>query len=99
MPVSIARQRIPKNRATGRSIATRYGVANLQIPQVWVTEGSATFVVPKSGYWKFHAWGPGGSAIGGGTTVGGGGSGAYLEITKALRAGQTVSLVIGTPSS
>jgi hypothetical protein len=90
MPVSIARQRISKNRVTGKSIATRYGVANLQGPYQF-PPGSYAFVVPKSGYWKFIAWAAGES----GTNAGA--SGGYGEITKPLFSGQTVSIQVGTP--
>lgn len=94
MPAGIARRRIAQHRITKRSIGAQYSVENEQTPYQF-PPGSYTFTVPKSGYWKFVGWGAGGAG-----TVGlSGGSGAYVEITKALRAGQTVALVVGLPSA
>lgn len=90
MPVGIGRQRAAKNRITGKSIATRYGLTNQQTPYSF-PPGSYTFTVPKSGYWMFVGWSAGSKF---GSTYSGC-SGAYGEITKALQAGQTVSIKVG----
>lgn len=57
--------------------------------------GSYTFTAPRSGDWKFVLWGAGGQ---GSATPAGGGSGAYVEVTRKLVAGQSVALVVGGPN-
>jgi len=94
MPRSIARQRTPKNRIAGRSLAARYGLANLQAPYSF-PPGSYSLVIPKSGYWLFVGWSAG-SKLGATYT---GCSGAYGEITKALLAGQIISISVGPEDS
>lgn len=56
--------------------------------------GSHTFTAPYTGRWKFILHGAGGSQTGDG-----GGSGAYVEKTISLCAGQTVALVVGAGNS
>lgn len=90
MPRSIARQRTPKNRIAGKTVAARYGLANLQTPYSF-PPGSYSLVIPKSGYWLFVGW-SGGSKFG---VVNTGCSGAYGEITKPLLAGEAVSIKVG----
>lgn len=58
--------------------------------------GSHTFTAPRSGQWTFVGWGPGGT---GGSAPQNGASGALVIITRFLAAGQTASLVAGTPNS
>jgi len=86
MPRSIASQRVGRRRVAGKSIGARHGLTNLQSPYQF-PPGTHSFVVPKSGYWKFAAWSAGET----GTTYGA--SGGYGEITKALLAGQVVAVV------
>jgi len=57
--------------------------------------GIYTFTVPRTGRWKFHIWGPGGSYSG----ADGSGSGGYCEITRKLTATSTVALVVAMPGS
>ena len=53
--------------------------------------GAYTFTVPTSGRWMFVGWGPGGLGSSGSK---GGSSGAYVEVTRFLARGQTVSLSV-----
>jgi len=96
MPRSIASQRVGRRRVAGKSIAARHGLTNLQSPHQF-PPGSYTFVVPKSGYWKFVIWGPGATFGAGGTD--GGGSGGYCEITRALLSGQSASITVARSGS
>lgn len=58
--------------------------------------GSYIFTAPRTGYFKFVAWGAGGAGAVQASTNGGGGSGAYGEATRFLAAGQRVSIVVGS---
>lgn len=65
----------------------------LQQPFVF-TGGSFTFTAPKAGYWKFVAWGPGGSGAGSGAA-----SGSYGEITRFVGRLQTVAVAAPPPGA
>lgn len=63
--------------------------------------GAHSFRPTVPGFYKFVLWGPGGSEVAAGG-LGSGGSGAYVEITKPLAAGQVVALVVsdyGAPTT
>jgi hypothetical protein len=90
MPKPIASQRIAKQSIAGRPIATRFGLENRQEPQHFPA-GTYTFKAPVAGDWKFVGWGPGGGSNAG---AAGGASGAYVEVTRHLAAGQKVDIVV-----
>jgi hypothetical protein len=54
--------------------------------------GTYVLTVPRDGFWKFVAWGVGGNC--GGSTDPGQASAGYVEVTRFLAAGQTVTLVV-----
>lgn len=95
MTRNVGQQRIARHRIGGRQIASRYGLTNLQSPYQYAP-GSYTFTAPVTGYWRFVLWGSGGVATTGGQ---GGASGSYVELTRFLRAQQTVSLVVRDSAS
>jgi hypothetical protein len=59
------------------------------------TYAAQNFVAPSSGFYLFVAWGSGGLGGVGGLAQHGGGSGAYLEVTRFLAAGQTAVVRVG----
>lgn len=56
--------------------------------------GSSTFVVAKTGWYRFVLWGAGGH----GDAATGGGGGALVIAERSLAAGQRVSIAVGTPA-
>lgn len=94
MPRSVGQQRVARHKIAAKPIGAPFGSLNLQGPYLY-PPGSHTFTAPVTGYWKFVGWGPGGSL----DFANGGGSGGYFEITKRLRAQQTVAVVVGPGSS
>lgn len=72
------------------------GGTAVECPQ-YLNPGSYTFTAPRSGKYKFVAWGAGGNSAGTISGTVGGSSGAYGEVTKALTTGQTVTITNGAP--
>ena len=63
-----------------------------QQPYSFPASASAyTFTVPRTGKWKFVAWGPGGN----GGLGSSGASGAYVEVTRQLQRNATVTITVG----
>lgn len=76
----------------GQGLSGRKQQAVRREPSTYPNPGTYTFVPTVEGYWKFVAWGHGGS--GGGSGTHSGGSGAYVEITRYLTLAQTVTIVL-----
>jgi hypothetical protein len=80
----------------GQGMVARKANARQTEPYVFpAATSSYTFTPPKSGYWKFVAWGPGGTGTGG---VSAGASGAYIEITRFLTPAQPVTISVAQAS-
>jgi hypothetical protein len=61
-------------------------------PNAYPDPGTYKFVPPSNGYFKFVGWGAGSRGSSG---FYGGGSGAYIEATRLLNVGQSVTIVVG----
>lgn len=94
MPAPIATLPIG-NLPVGTLTIAQAAASLAQEPSVY-SPGTYTFKPPRSGYWKFIGWGPGGGTSNLSDT---GASGAYGEITKFLTTAQSVAIVVSPNSS
>lgn len=82
--------------AAGNALSIPYSSADGYVHQY--TPGTYTFTAPRAGYHKFVLWGPAGASCVGTLAVPGG-SGAYVEYSRFMGAGETVSVVVGLSGS
>lgn len=96
MPKGVSQRSIGGRAGIARKqIAARYALTNAQEPYSFpgptaTAAKTYSWSPPRSGYWKFVAWGAGGNALA--ADAQGAGSGAYAEKTKYLRPSDVVSI-------
>jgi hypothetical protein len=96
MAKPITALRIGLRQIARRQIATK--PVDTPVGRVY-NVGSFTFTAPHAGRYTFAIWGPGGFSSGGGGGGIGGASGALSVITKRLRIGEVVAIVVGATTN